>query len=165
MKKLWFCCVLSFMIIFASVWISGSRNNYVRYTSSPFKDGTRYTFVHPDGMKVINSSEDYLTLRFVPSLSPLEKLQGYLRVGSQLKFLGDMSFHQIDVQVSMQNKPFKSSKSITPPYLFLDDAHSRKNFFVKDEYWGTERTKRDEQSETILNSFQVLSPKDPVPSP
>ncbi len=156
--------ILVGLLIVGVTWRRNQTAYYATFVSAPLDDGTQYTFLYPAHMRIVDSSRESVLLRYRAPISLQEKVSGWMRFGFAVKSL-PMSSHDLSVHVSSQTKPFKNSREVEDWTLYVDDARSRKSFYLEDQYWGSERQHQARESKTIMESFRVLSPQTPALPP
>ena len=171
MKKLGLPLLAAFGLLMAAGLLGASPNATERYVSVPLADGSRYTFVYPQSMKVEHSDGNGCLLRdrnATDRLSTVERLK--LKLSGKYaarQSMGNLFLDEITVQVATQKLPYLDSRSnhveSRRQFLSVEDARSRTYFFISHQGYGSQPDQFKAESATLNESFRVLAPGEAVP--
>ena len=169
-RKAWLLApVLCAIVLVLAMWrVQGP--DYKRFVSAPLKDGTRYTFLYPARYIVIPLSGADVTMRDKLRLAPMERLREKL---SRYKSLaGGLSASQLDANVMAQEGAPKNSREVmdddSPPRwreTIINDARSKRQFILSHSNFLGGVEPFAYESSAVSQSFQILPPGAPVPTP
>ncbi len=170
MKKLIVALVVAFSVLFFAVIVSERNNASERFVSAPLTDGSRYTFLYPQQMKLRSGTD---TNCFLQEDDPTPGVMAQLRSmlpGRRNKslMLAGLSRDEIRVAVAEQKPPFHDSKNNTiskrNQYISIEDAKSQTYFFVEYHCYSANEERFKTQSEILAQSFRVLAPGQQPPN-
>lgn len=159
-------------LLMVSATRGNSRDTYARFVSPPLKDGTRYTFLYPSRM----ASARYRAVGGNVLLeSPVKAPQPFGK-GSALSGTAHaaVGYDFIEVNQEVLAPGYRAdprrdnrlnSKSRLAHTILLFDTRSRRVFQLNHEAHPRfgQRFKQDDK--IVSNSFRILPPGAPVPSP
>ena len=167
MKKLTPLALAASLLLLA-LGLGGTRDGVAkRYLSPPLPDGSRYTFVYPQTMKVRWSDTAGCFLQEDgQSPSAIARLRAPLpgrRNKNQLLIERD----EIRVSVAQQNPPYENSRAnvvgARVQYLSIQDVRSRTYFFVQHNGYRSNPHDFRGTSATLNESFRILKPGENAP--
>ena len=163
MKKLTVSLVIAFSVLWLAV-VVGKRNDATeRFTSAPLANGSRYTFLYPQQMKLRSGDDANCFLQEDSAPGIMAQLRSMLP-GRRNKsvMLAGLSRDEIRVIAATQKPPFHNSWNniVTKrnQYIFIEDAKSQTYCFVEYHCYSANEERFKTQSEILNRSFHVLAP-------
>ena len=176
---LWLFAPLLVACIAALVLWRGAGAASKRFVSAPLKDGTRYTFLYPARFAASVPSPPPASRQDAPLQSlniydegqPSAIERARKRLGLDAANALSPRLSQIAVIVTEQYGTAKNSrvethgakKQTVHHTVEIHDAPSRSIVFAM--HWGVDRALFDTESRTFRQSFQILPPDTPIPTP
>ena len=167
MKKLTLPLLAALALLLIVATIGTSDNATARYVSAPLPDGSRYTFLYPQRLKVerLDGTNCYL---LGPNRSPnlSSKLLDLLPRRRSLKQLG-IIYEEIRVNTTPQKAPYADSHDNivgrNRQILSIENSASRSYFYIEHSGYGADEASFQTDSATLDESFRVLAPGEKTP--
>ena len=166
-RRVWIAAVVLASVLAGGEAWRRSRPKYLRYVSAPLKDGTRYTFLYPARVGRMASSGPFVIMD--GESPPLLDLARERLSGTRArKLLGQGDLVLIAMGGTRLSEPRVARRSQSFPsslYTVLYDTRSGRFFTLMHTNRSAPRQAFEAEARIVSDSFHIVPPGAPAPSP